>query len=101
MASRHSIATTGGQDYFDCSLKYNGTSIPLAMFDYSEEDFTKAFVYGERQTEDSSRLREHIDHACGVILLIDPQVVANRRELKSEEDVFGLHRAVDETRGAP
>ncbi len=101
MASGKAMFTTVAQDYFDCNLEYNKMNIPLAMFDYSGEEFTQAFVHGERQTENSIRLREHIDHACGVILLIDPQVAASRRGQTREEDVFGLHSAVAEIRSAP
>ena len=95
-------AATTGQRYIDCELKFNSTSHRLTILDYPGEVFSKAFVRGESDTEDTITLLEHVDHARGVILLIDPQnAVDSRDPSKRADDDYGMTAVVDRIRKFP
>ena len=98
---RWPLATTG-QRYVDCELKFNSTVHRLTILDYPGEVFTKAFVEGESDTDDTTTLLEHVDHAKGVILLIDPKnAVDSRDPTKRADDDYGMAAVVDRIRKFP
>ena len=93
---------TIGQRYVDCELKFNTTVHRMTILDYPGEVFTKAFVLGESDTDDTTSLLEHVDHAKGVILLIDPKnAVDSRDPTKRADDDFGMAAVVDRIRKFP
>ena len=93
---------TGDKRYVDCELKFNTTVHRLTILDYPGEAFTKAFVRGESSTDDTTTLLEHVDHAKGVILLIDPKnAVDSRDPTKRADDDFGMTAVVDRIRKFP
>ncbi len=93
---------TGDQKFIDCDLSFNGNLYRLTMLDYSGEDFTRAFVGGDINSENTRALLDHLDHACGVILLIDPQnAVDSRDPTKQADDDWGMTQAVKRIREFP
>lgn len=93
---------TIGQRFVDCELKFNGTPYRMTLLDYPGEVFTKAFVRGESDTEDTTTLLDHIDHARGVILLIDPKNAVDARDpVKRADDDYGMTAVVDRIRSFP
>ena len=93
---------TNSQAHIDCRLVCDGTERNLTMLDYSGEDFSNAFVRGVIEGENVTELIEHIDHASGVILLIDPKnAVDNRNPGKLIDDDFGMPAVVARIRGFP
>ena len=102
MANGQWPGTTVGQRYVDCELKFNGTPYRMTLLDYPGEVFTKAFVLGESDTEDTTTLLDHIDHARGVLLLIDPKNAVDARDpVKRADDDFGMTAVVDRIRSFP
>ena len=95
-------AATTGQRYVDCELKFNTTVHRMTILDYPGEVFTKAFVLGVSDTDETRSLLEHVDHAKGVILLIDPKnAVDSRDPTKRADDDFGMAAVVDRIRKFP
>lgn len=102
MANGRWPGATTGQRYVDCELKFNTTIHRMTILDYPGEVFTKAFVRGESDTDDTTTLLEHVDHAKGVILLIDPKnAVDSRDPTKRADDDYGMAAVVDRIRKFP
>ncbi len=102
MANGRWPSATLGQRYVDCELKFNTTVHRMTILDYPGEVFTKAFVRGESDTDDTTTLLEHVDHAKGVILLIDPKnAVDSRDPTKRADDDYGMAAVVDRIRKFP
>ncbi len=102
MANGRWPSATTGQRYVDCELKFNTTVHRMTILDYPGEVFTKAFVRGESDTDDTTTLLEHVDHAKGVILLIDPKnAVDSRDPTKRADDDYGMAAVVDRIRKFP
>ena len=94
--------STSGQMHIDCELEYKGNSKLLTMLDFSGETFSKAFVTGESIGEPVEVLKEHVDRAKGVIILIDPiNVSSSQNSTLPIDDTYGMTRLVDRIRTWP
>ncbi|MSR45316.1 MAG: hypothetical protein EXS15_08210 [Phycisphaerales bacterium] len=102
LASGRWPGATIGQRYVDCDLKFHSKLHRLTILDYPGEVFTKAFVRGESDSEDAASLLDHVDHAKGVILLIDPKnALESRDHTTRADDDFGMTAVVDRIRTYP
>lgn len=72
----------------------------MVSLDYPGEVFRKAFV---EQIEDSNtaELINHVQRAAGIVLLIDPKVLASGTIGDSADDDFGMVQALRFIRGLP
>lgn len=86
-------AATGGITYVDLEIRYRGERFEVVSLDYPGEVFSKAFLLGKRDA-DCLELIEHLDRAAGIIMMIDPSVVANRSRVKAAETEFGMTAAI-------
>jgi len=72
------------------------------MLDFSGETFSKAFVTGESIGESVEVLKDHVDLAKGVIILIDPiNVSSSQNSILPIDDTYGMTRLVDRIRTWP
>lgn len=69
---------TIGQTHIDVEVSFANRKFKMIMLDYPGEVFSKAFVQGEIDREDTRDLVEHIDRAAGAILLVDPKMQLNQ-----------------------
>ena len=90
---------TSGQMHIDCEMEYKGKSQLLTMLDFSGETFSKAFVTGESIGESVEVLKDHVDLAKGVIILIDPiNVSSSQNSTLPIDDTYGMTQLVDRIR---
>ncbi len=81
-------------------LTYNGQKRTIVALDYPGEVFTNAFVK-EIETDETRVLLDHIDHAQGLIVLIDPEQLVDD-DLHSKIDInYGLLQAVNRIQNWP
>lgn len=86
-------AATGGLTYVDLEIHYKGERFELVSLDYPGEIFSKAFLLGKRDPE-CLELIDHLDRAAGIILMVEPSVVASRSRVKAAETEFGMVAAI-------
>jgi GTPase SAR1 family protein len=102
MRDGHWPDATGGKDYIDVEVTFARRKFRMTLLDYPGETFSKAFVMGQTDAEDTRDLVEHIDRAAGVILLIDPQnAVESRDQAKRADDDFGMQQVLHRIRSFP
>ena len=93
---------TIGQTHIDVEVSFANRKFKMIMLDYPGEVFSKAFVQGEIDREDTRDLVEHIDRAAGAILLVDPKnAVESRDQLKRADDDYGMAAVVHRIRSHP
>ena len=61
--------------------------------DYPGEVFRRAFVQGSDE-EAAVELREHVDRAAGVVLLLDPDVAVAGAMNETVDDDYGMSEAI-------
>src|SRR5262245_30988001 len=89
---------TSGTQQLVFELDGKGKEGLLVAYDYSGEDFPKAFVGDEADSPEVKTLLKYVDRAAAVILLIDPAVVASSDVEGAAEDDFGMVQAVQRIR---
>lgn len=93
---------TLGQVHIDVEVSFANRKFKMIMLDYPGEVFSKAFVQGEIDREDTRDLVEHIDRAAGAILLVDPKnAVESRDQIKRADDDYGMAAVVHRIRSHP
>ena len=93
---------TLGQVHIDVEVSFANRKFKMIMLDYPGEVFSKAFVQGEIDREDTRELVEHIDRAAGAILLVDPKnAVESRDQIKRADDDYGMAAVVHRIRSHP
>jgi len=70
----------------------------LVAFDYSGEDFRRAFVEEDTKPPQVKKLLNYVDRAAAVILLLDPAVAASGKHSEVVDDDFGMVQAVERIR---
>jgi hypothetical protein len=93
-------AATASSEPFVIEVSQRGQKTPLVAIDYAGEIFTNAFIR-EQQDEQSQILREHVDRAVGVILLLDPSIAIHGQIDERVDDDYGMVRAIRRIREWP
>ena len=93
-------AATASSEPFVIEVSHHGRKTPLVAIDYAGEIFTNAFIR-EQQDEQSQILREHVDRAIGVILLLDPSIAIHGQIDERVDDDYGMVRAIRRIREWP
>ncbi|MDC0429386.1 GTPase domain-containing protein [Phycisphaerales bacterium] len=93
-------AATASSEPFVIEVSHLGQKTPLVAIDYAGEIFTNAFIR-EQQDEQSQILREHVDRAVGVILLLDPSIAIHGQVDERVDDDYGMVRAIRRIREWP
>ncbi len=70
----------------------------LVAFDYSGEDFRRAFVEEDTNPPQVKKLLNYVDRAAAVILLLDPAVAVSGKHSEVVDDDFGMVQAVERIR---
>lgn len=70
----------------------------LVAFDYSGEDFRRAFVEEDTKPPQVKKLLNYVDRAAAVILLLDPAVAVGGKHSEVVDDDFGMVQAVERIR---
>lgn len=70
----------------------------LVAFDYSGEDFRRAFIEEDTKPPQVKKLLNYVDRAAAVILLLDPAVAASGKHSEVVDDDFGMVQAVERIR---
>jgi len=93
-------AATEESTYLDFQITWQGHSFTMVSLDYPGEVFRRAFV---EQIEDANtaELIDHVQRAAGIVLLIDPKVLASGTIGDSADDDFGMVQALRFIRGLP
>lgn len=91
--------STQATEVFEIDITLDGRKKLLAAMDYPGEVFRTAFSLGANDPA-SRELREAVDRAAALILLVDP-AVALKPAIDREEDSFGLVAAVARVRSSP
>lgn len=73
----------------------------LVALDYSGEDFRRAFVDEDHQSNEVKKLLHYLDRAMAVILLMDASVAVKDDPDESVDDDFGMVQAVERLRNWP
>jgi hypothetical protein len=90
--------STTGLDYIEMVITHGGRQHVLSTLDFSGEVFKQAF-FDDSDQPSPVELRNAVDRAAAVVLLLDPAVVAKGGE-DAQEDAFGLTQAVVRIRQA-
>ncbi len=91
--------STQSSTLIEIDITLDGRTKLLSAMDYPGEVFRTAFALGA-QDPSSNELRDAVDRAAALILLVDPSV-ALRSDIEREEDAFGLVAAVERLRSMP
>jgi hypothetical protein len=91
--------STQNSTLIDIDITLDGRTKLLSAMDYPGEVFRTAFALGA-QDPASNELRDSVDRAAALILLVDPGV-ALKPGIEREEDAFGLVAAVERLRSMP
>lgn len=93
-------AATEESTYLDFQITWQGHSFTMVSLDYPGEVFRKAFV---QQIEDANtaELINHVQRAAGIVLLIDPKVLASGTIGDAADDDYGMVQALRFIRGLP
>ena len=91
---------TDSSTYLDFQITWQGHSFTMVSLDYPGEVFHRAFV---EQIEDAntSELIDHVQRAAGIVLLIDPKVLASGKIGDAADDDFGMVQALRFIQGLP
>jgi hypothetical protein len=93
-------AATTGNDPFVIDVTKGSRSVPLIVLDYPGEVFTRAIV-DDMSGEAEQELRDHVDAASAVILLLDPGVAVHGTAQDLVEDEHGMPQVVERVRKWP
>jgi len=95
-------ASTIGNRTTYIEIKYKGLDRLMVAMDYSGELINKAFV-SEEDTDEVQGLLNHLDHAAGVMLLVDPADVTGHSASfdSTVENDFGIVQAMERLRKWP
>lgn len=74
-------------------VEYQGERHLMIALDYPGEVFRRAFVH-DSQEESAIELREHVDRAAAVILLLDPEVAVAGEIDEFVDDDYGMSEAI-------
>ena len=85
--------STIGSTSTPVDVEYKGETHLLIALDYPGEVFRRAFVH-DSQEEAALELREHVDRAAAVILLLDPQVAMDGKVEEQVDDDYGMAEAI-------
>ncbi len=91
--------STQSTTHIELDITLDGRTHVLTALDYPGEVFRTAFAQGGTDPA-SEDLRQSVDAARALILLVDPSI-ALKRGIEREEDKFGLVAAVERVRSAP
>jgi hypothetical protein len=91
--------STQSSTLIDIDITLDGRTKLLSAIDYPGEVFRTAFALGA-QDPASNELRDAVDRAAALILLVDP-AIALKPGIEREEDAFGLVAAVERLRSMP
>ncbi|MFQ5502431.1 MAG: hypothetical protein ACE5EQ_09045 [Phycisphaerae bacterium] len=89
---------TLGTRQLEFELNDHGRKRLLVAFDYSGEDFKRAFVDEDTESPEVKKLLNYVDRAAAVILLIDPAVAVSGKHDEVVDDDFGMVQAVQRIR---
>ena len=89
---------TLGTRQLEFELDDHGHRRVVVAFDYSGEDFRRAFVDEETESPEVQKLLSYLHRAAAVILLIDPAVAATGKHDEVVDDDFGMVQAVQRIR---
>lgn len=91
--------STQSSTLIEIDITLDGRTKLLSAMDYPGEVFRTAFALGAQDAA-SNELRDAVDRAAALILLVDP-AVALKPGIEREEDAFGLVAAVERLRSMP
>lgn len=91
---------TVGSTTTPIDVEYRGERTLMVALDYPGEVFRRAFVLGSEEDE-AVGLREHVDRAAGVILLLDPDVAFAGDMGERVDDDYGMSEAIRRIREQP
>lgn len=91
--------STQSSTVIDIDITLDGRTKVLSAMDYPGEVFRTAFALNAQDAA-SQELRDAVDRAAALILLVDP-AVAMKQGIEREEDAFGLVAAVNRLRSMP
>ncbi|MBU0617006.1 MAG: GTPase domain-containing protein [Planctomycetes bacterium] len=94
----HWPEATLGTRQLEFELDDHGHKRVVVAFDYSGEDFRRAFVDEETESPEVKKLLSYLHRAAAVILLIDPAVAAGGKHDEVVDDDFGMVQAVQRVR---
>ena len=94
----HWPEATLGTRQLEFELDDHGEKRVVVAFDYSGEDFRRAFVDEETESSEVQKLLGYLHRAAAVILLIDPAVAAGGKHDEIVDDDFGMVQAVEKIR---
>jgi|GEM_PF-5404410 len=97
----HWPEATLGTRHLEFELDDNGVKRTIVAFDYSGEDFRRAFVEDDETSPETAKLMEYLGRAAAAILLIDPAVAVAGDHDEIVDDDFGMVQAVKKIRGCP
>ncbi|MDA1196282.1 MAG: hypothetical protein O2894_14025 [Planctomycetota bacterium] len=89
-------AATLGSRIVNFEIKLDGTPHQVTCMDYSGEVFTKTYR-DDSMDDDCRELREAIDSAMALIILLDPGVM-RAQEAEADEDQYCIQMAVKQVR---
>ncbi len=92
--------STVGSTTTPIDVEYGGETHLLIALDYPGEVFRRAFVQGSEE-EAALELRDHVDRAAGVVLLLDPDVAVTGRIEETVDDDYGMSEAIRRIRTQP
>lgn len=94
----HWPEATLGTRQLEFELDDHGRKRVVVAFDYSGEDFRRAFVDEETESPEVQKLLGYLQRAAAVILLIDPAVAATGKHDEVVDDDFGMVQAIEKIR---
>jgi hypothetical protein len=89
---------TLGTRQLEFELDDHGHKRVVVAFDYSGEDFRRAFVDEQTESPEVEKLLSYLHRAAAVILLIDPAVAAGGTHDEIVDDDFGMVQAIEKIR---
>jgi len=93
-------AATNVSRYFTIDVSKGGVTIPMVVLDYPGEVFTKAFSRDD-DDELTRELKDHIDRAAAVFIMVDPGVAMHGETLEKVDDDYGISKAISRIRETP
>ena len=90
-------AATNVSRYFTIDVSNRGVTIPMVVLDYPGEVFTKAFSRDD-DDELTRELKDHIDRAAAVFIMVDPGVAMHGETLEKVDDDYGISKAISRIR---
>ena len=92
--------STGEYTYSTFEITDEDRKRLLVSLDYAGEQFSLAFTEGSNRS-DVQNLVKHVDKACGVLLLLSPDIDHEHDIDASADDTIGMQLAVEHIRNAP